>query len=134
MPRPPRRRGPPPSPPKQYTQEELRELGRRARELGPALAKATDQLNEAIRQCAERFVANLGIETRGRVSLCKNDDGFIEHLTFRNGQFFYESGWPGKNLQSQVLLSASREIRILAAHRLLDLWSACGGTALPVRK
>lgn len=105
-------------------------MGIRAREVSRKLAEATDALNESLRKTEAAFVERLGPETRGRTILRKNEDGWIEHLLFRDGRFFFESGWPGEKLNMVPLLNASREVRVKAVDCLGRLWSACGGAPL----
>jgi len=116
-----------PDPSKAKFRDLGRDLGRRAREVAQQLDEATDELNESLRKAETLFVEKLGANARGRTSLCKNEDGWIEHFVFRDGKFRFENGWPGEALSSVPLLSASREIRTLAGGRVRDLWEACGG-------
>ncbi len=76
---PPRRRYPVPTPPpKQYTQEEMRELWRRAREIGPKLAEAIEQLNEALCTIEDLIMERLGKDARGRVELQRGETPIYE--------------------------------------------------------
>ncbi len=114
--------------PRKWTEEELRDLGRRAREVGAQLREATAQLVESLKQCEKRFAYRLGTDARGRVSLRTNKNGFIEHLVFQRGRFIYESGRPGRPLKAVWLPEVDeREILLLAVDKLRDLWTASGG-------
>ena len=88
-------------------------------------------LNAALERVERKFVRQLGAETRGRVSLRKNENRMIEHLVFRNGRLVYERDVPGRPLQSQILHDVEEwEIKILACYRIVDLWQACGGAPM----
>lgn len=114
------------NPPKQRTPEEMRAMVARAREIGPLLAEKLDALNDAFVRLQDRFVKGVGESARGRVVLYRNVDGYIEHLLFRDGQLWYESGFPGEVVASP-LLKASKRVRMLAASKVKELWEACGG-------
>lgn len=115
-----------PVPLKERTPEEVRAMCARAREVGPLLAEKLDALNTALLRVQDRFTKGLGEAARGRVVLIKNSDGFIEHLTFHDGQILYESGYPGEVITCP-LPRASKRVRLLATGKLKELWSACGG-------
>ena len=150
---PPTRRYPVPRPePKQYTTEEIREMWRKLRELGPQLAEATEQMNEALCTIEDLIVERLGEDARGRVELQRGETPiyekrkkgkpprliekrpWVEFLVYRDTEMFVESNKSGgSRFESTHILSTSREMRILACHKIEELWVACGGK-LPIRK
>ncbi len=149
---PPRRRYPVPTPPpKQYTQEEMRELWRRAREIGPKLAEAIEQLNEALCTIEDLIMERLGKDARGRVELQRGETPiyekrkkgkpgrliekrpWVEFLVYRDTEMFVESNKSGPRFTSTYILDASRDRRILACHKIEELWVSCGGK-LPIRE
>lgn len=143
---PPRRvyANPPPSP-KQYTREEMAELGRRAREVSQKLQEVTEQLNEAICELEDRFLALLGEDARGRVEIHRgvtpifekrkkgqrprqiDQREWVEFLLYKNGEFFIESNKSGPRFTETHILSTSRDMRKMVCHKFAELWIACGG-------
>lgn len=77
------------------------------------------------------MVEELGPDARGRVHLRQNRDGWIEHLTFRDGKLRLEDGWPGEALEVKPILKGSTEQRYLALKNFPELWEVCGGPPLP---
>lgn len=138
------------NPPKQYTPEELRDLGRRAREVSQKLHEATEQLNESICALEDRFLEQLGEGARGRVEIQRGETPiyerkrkrkgksvlvgkreWVEFLLYKNGEFFVESNKSGPRFTETHILSTSREMRKLVCYKFAELWVACGGRPPP---
>lgn len=96
-----------------------------AKDLNEARAKLTD----ALKIVETRFVQNSLLS--GRVTLRQNQNGVIEHLVFKNDRLLYECGKPGR-IKVTPLLEADMEVRMLAAHKIVNLWEQCGGS--PIKK
>lgn len=103
------------------------------RKLADELKEVTGKLNARLGEIEEVFVKKLGVEATGRVALRRSENGMIEHLVFHGGQILVESGRPGRPLSRTPILNASREHRLMAVNRLIDLWVACGGPRPPER-
>lgn len=102
--------------------EKLRALVQRAHELGPKLTEATERLNDALERAEEVFERKLGLEAKGRVVLKPR-----VHLVFCQGEFFVERLQGNRPPATRWLLEESREVRVLAAGFLKQLFQACGG-------
>ena len=90
-------------------------------------AEVWDEFAEKIASAERGFVTRLGSDARGRIRLRGHNDELIEHLVFRDGHFSVEVGHPGRPLKATPLTHATREVRLLAAEKLEELWRACGG-------
>jgi hypothetical protein len=97
------------------------------REVAQRTAEVWEEFAEKIAGAERGFVERLGQDARGRIRLRGHNDEFIEHLTFRDGRFFVEAGHPGRPLKAMLLTHMTREVRLLAADKLDELWRACGG-------
>lgn len=119
--------------PKQYTPEELRDLGQRAREVSRRLHEVTEQMNEALCAVEDAFLERLGEGARGRVELQRGTTKkreWVEFLVYRDGEFFVESNRGGPRFELTHMLSTSRDCRKLICGKIADLWLACGGKPL----
>ncbi len=121
------------------------------RTLGPRLAQATEELNDVLCRCEEAFENRLGTSARGRVELergeyklrdklrpdargrprwgpVKSTRPWVVLFVYREGEFWIESNkGASSRFETTHILSASREQRIAAAGKLIELWAACGG-------
>jgi hypothetical protein len=94
------------------------------------LEQATEQMNEAICEAEDTFLEKLGEGARGRVEIQRGETGrkpWVDFLAYHKGEFFIETNRGGNRFSSIHILSASREMRILACSRLKALWEVCGG-------
>ena len=108
--------------------EEKGGLLQRAHEVFRQLKEQRALLDATLKRIEEKFVRSLGADARGRVRLREREGRQIEHLVFRGGRLLYESGVPGRPLQSQILHDVEEwKIKILACYKIVDLWQACGG-------
>jgi len=99
----------------------------RAHELGPLLAEVIEKLNDALERAEDAFEERLGTEVTGRVVLKPR-----VHLVYREGCFDIERLQGKRPPQVQSLFETSKEIRILAAGAMVELFKVCGGQ-LPVK-
>lgn len=132
MPSPPKRRPAGRAPARSYTQEELRDLGRRARDVGRRLEEATELMNESLCALEDAFLERLGPGARGRVEL-RRDTGsrpWVEFLVYKDGEIFVESNRHRARFEEVHILSAPRECRAAACGKAAELWEACGGPPL----
>jgi hypothetical protein len=108
-----------------------------AASVAAALSQSTNALNEAIRKAESALAAlNMGVSVCMLIDDEPDEDGKVTYLSFRRGsatwQFFIDLGPPlgdpsGVDLtewKSDPLVTASRELRLLAANRLNDLVTA----------
>lgn len=93
----------------------------RARQLGSELAKAVEALNASIRKTEEALQGHFP-EKSASVEMRRDGEGWVQSLLYWEGKLYLESGyWWGGRKQRTPLLSASKEVRCLAASHLYGL-------------
>ncbi len=102
--------------------DELREKIKGIPALRDRLIEATERLNDSLERAEEVFERVFGLEAKGRVVLKPR-----VHLVFRGGEFIVERLQGNRPPSTRWLLDESREVRILAAKAIRQLFESCGG-------
>ncbi len=101
-----------------------------------ALQAATEKLNEALKLAETTIAERIGSGS-ARVILAlpppankreRRPPQVPAYLLYKNGHLYVESGFPGKPRELKPILRASREMRVVAAGLIPELWRTLGGT------